>query len=79
MIGKHIPLVEEMLTGKKMEEMSEAAEMQKQGEAKEQEAVQEAEEKLCITNLKHDWEIYEASACFLFSSFTARIHRFKDN
>ena len=62
-----------------MEEMSEAAEMQKQEEAKEQEAVQEAEEKLCITNLKHDWEIYEASAYFLFSSLTARIHRFKDN
>ena len=54
-----------MLTGKKREEMSEAAEARKEQEAAEQEAMLEHEEQLCLANLKLDWEIYEASACFL--------------
>ncbi|CAE7236265.1 unnamed protein product [Symbiodinium sp. CCMP2592] len=49
-----------------MPEMAENAEAEKEKETAEQEAVQEAEEKLCLANLKHDWEIYEACACFLF-------------
>ncbi|CAE7197800.1 unnamed protein product [Symbiodinium sp. CCMP2592] len=62
-VGKYIPLVDEMLTGKKQEEMAEVEEAKKEQDAAEHEAVQEAEEKLCLANLKHDWEIYEAWHC----------------
>ncbi|CAE7695729.1 unnamed protein product, partial [Symbiodinium sp. CCMP2592] len=63
LVAKYVPLVDEMLTGKKQEEMAENAEAEKEKETAEQEAVQEAEEKLCLANLKHDWEIYEAWHC----------------